>query len=299
MKDYGNNKYIKRSSLRKKESVYTPRKSPIKNMLEKRAFLFAFELKASLTVEAAMILPVFLFAMCFMLYFMNIIRVSTQVNTAVYNAGRQLSLYAYAQENNAPQVLSSDLASYGIGNAYVLSSIKKELGDDYFDKAGIKGGALGINLGFSKYSGDYIDILAIYHMDMPFYPAGGDKDIKLVSKCRMRKWTGYNPSDKMSENELMVYITPYGDVYHMSSACSHINLSIKEKSRNEIKSLRNTGGEKYYECNICKGSSDRVYITDSGNKYHTNPRCSGIKRTIFKVPLSTAGSMKRCTRCGG
>ena len=41
-----------------------------------------------------------------------------------------------------------------------------------------------------------------------------------------------------------------------------------------------------------------IYITSQGNRYHTQLNCSGLKRTIYTVPLSQTGGRGRCSKCG-
>lgn len=52
-----------------------------------------------------------------------------------------------------------------------------------------------------------------------------------------------------------VYITQYGEVYHIEKMCSYLVRNIKAASLAEITDLRNASGGKYYQCSLCKGAS--------------------------------------------
>ena len=88
-------------------------------------------------------------------------------------------------------------------------------------------------------------------------------------------------------------------VYHRDYHCTHLELSIHMVLQSEIESLRNEGGGKYHPCQHCiKGAGGGVYITDTGDRYHSSLSCSGLKRTIYAVPLSEVAGKGACSRCG-
>ena len=96
-----------------------------------------------------------------------------------------------------------------------------------------------------------------------------------------------------------VYVTETGLVYHRDYHCTHLELSIHMVLQSEIESLRNEGGGKYHPCQHCmKGAGGGVYITDTGDRYHSSLSCSGLKRTIYAVPLSEVAGKGACSRCG-
>lgn len=102
-------------------------------------------------------------------------------------------------------------------------------------------------------------------------------------------------------DEETVYVTETGVVYHRDYHCNYLELSIRMVTADSIDGLRNKEQGKYYPCEHCaeKGTQKGVYITDYGNRYHNSLNCSGLKRTIYAVPLSEASVGRgACTKCG-
>lgn len=115
-------------------------------------------------------------------------------------------------------------------------------------------------------------------------------------------WIGYMLSGSSEkQEEIYVYITETGTVYHKNRGCSYLNPSIHSVSSGMLESLRNRGGGIYYACPLCADRRIRgnYYITDYGTNYHTSVNCSGLKRTIYEVKLSEVGGKGACSKCGG
>jgi len=291
---------LKNNSLQTHHYILTP--NQYINKYSERVSPFT-SCKASLTVETALVLPVFILAICFMMYFTEVVRVQAEIGNEIYKQGKNLSLYSYVYslaENSEiiQQGLIEDLGSSALSSMYVKSKITRELGEDYFVNNNIENG---ISLILSTYmqEDDMIDIIAIYRIEIPcnFFHVG---KILALQRCRMRGWTGYDNSSGTENGEEIVYITPNGTVYHKSASCTHINLSISTVSLGEVRNLRNSDGGKYYECEICgeETSSGQVYITETGDRYHNSRECSGLKRGIMAVPISKVGGRGPCQRCG-
>ena len=118
---------------------------------------------------------------------------------------------------------------------------------------------------------------------------------RIVRKAVCRAWIGYTG---LQTNEVFVYITPEGRVYHLYSDCSHLNLSIERVSLTKALSLENLYGESYEACKLCKEPFSRlVYITEEGNRYHSERACGGLKRTVQQIPLSQVKDRGCCMRC--
>lgn len=67
-----------------------------------------------------------------------------------------------------------------------------------------------------------------------------------------------------------------------------------------VENLRNESQGKYHACEKCMGGRipASVYITDYGDRYHSTLACSGLKRTVYAIPLSEAVGKGACSKCG-
>jgi uncharacterized CHY-type Zn-finger protein len=128
----------------------------------------------------------------------------------------------------------------------------------------------------------------------------------MCQRVRVRAWTGYEVAATYSlEQEegksATVYITETGNVYHKSTTCSHIHLSVTDIVGIPT-SQRNANGGKYYPCEKCcdgeRSSNATYYITEDGTRYHSKRDCSKIKRNVKEIPISEVGNRPACKRCG-
>ena len=100
----------------------------------------------------------------------------------------------------------------------------------------------------------------------------------------------------------MVYVTEWESVYHESESCSYLHLSVNQVSYDSLDKRMNQYGEHYHKCGKCWGENTvqrNVYITESGNHYHSFSGCSGLTRHVKLIKKSELKNLKVCTRCGG
>lgn len=294
-----NNHNKKNNSLHNLHNISAPNDK--KSIKAERVSSFISK-NASLTVEAALVLPIFLFAMCFMMYFTEVIRIQAEVGNELYKQSKTLASYGYIYKKaESKEIIKSGkiegLVTGALSDLYIKSQVKKELGDNYFEINNIESG---ISLILSTYmqEDDMIDVIAIYKIKIPtnFFQLN---KIPVLQRARIRAWTGYEESSEGDTKEEIVYITKTGSVYHKDISCTHINLSVKQVNSSEIKGLRNTGGGKYYECELCgdEPSKKELYITDTGDRYHKRKDCSGITRGVLAVSISKVEGRGPCSRC--
>lgn len=241
-------------------------------------------LKASYSVEAAVIVPLVVgFWMCIMLFF-RILQIQTEVTQALDYAGRMTAVESSEVESENALLISA--------KGFFLSEIRNY---DLIDKY-VYGGKPGISILQSDMSGDHIELVANYKIKFPinFFNIG---IISLEQHGYHRKWTGKQLTS--SEDEY-VYYTDTGEVYHLTSTCNYLDLSIHTANYSQIGTLRNRSNHRYSACSCAVANisaNSTVYITDYGIRYHSNLHCSGLKRTIHMVRRSEVGNRRLCSKC--
>ncbi len=257
--------------------------------LFKRASVSASKKKdtnGSITIEAALAVPVFFLAVVSLLYLMEIMALRTSVRCGLQYAGKVAAGEAYIVTAVMPSQLEKD----------VIHAI----GADRLERSIILGGCNGIRCdesrvslrtGIGKLTASYQIRLPVLLFKVP--------PIEYREEIRIKVWSGYEKEGFLTDDEETVYITETGLVYHRDYHCTHLELSIRMVSSAELESLRNNSGGRYYPCGQCvRLGKNGVYITNTGDRYHSSLSCSGLKRTIYAVPVSEAVGRRACSRCG-
>lgn len=284
------------------------------------------KVNASLTVEASLVLPLFIFFFAVFLYFIQIFIIQENLQHAMTDTalGLARAAYLYSDFRDAKEaetfdttLLDDDIRTdfqnivNTVSDACMIKyAVKMRLNESKISQSCILGGYEGISFDGSEVlsDSDDIDLVAAYRVRIPIRFFGlFEQD--MIQRVRVRGWNGhkvpalYKAADENSEeNNKTVYITESGNVYHMDKNCSHIKLSVKIVNGIPTWQRNNSGG-KYYPCEFCikGGHSDTgtYYITSYGDRYHKRADCPGIKRTVKEVPLSQVKNMAPCKRCGG
>lgn len=271
---------------------------------------------ASMTVEAVMVLPLFLFTILTlysafeMFHFYGGLEseLSKEVQkVAVYSAAKdilsgdlsgQQSLEGQGEDGSGIHV--QNLAEKFLANAYVENSIKKKIDEEALKRAGVGGyGSLHYEFPILSSEATVLDVAVVYEMK-PLFNFLFLDGFQVVNRARVKKWTGYDADYTGEEEERYVYITDTGTVYHLSETCTHLDLSIVPVDREELRRVRTANGSVFRACEICgRGSDNTIYITDTGDCYHSSLSCSGLRRSVQRVPLSQCEGMNCCSRCAG
>lgn len=246
---------------------------------------------ASFTVEAAFVLPLFLFAILVMLGLFASLQVQSCMAQALQYSARKAAV-SYTEH---------DAADQGTG---LIGARRMAVG--YFRDHGgwtdmIAGGMAGVSFLGSDLSGDYVSLQASYRVRLPV-SVWGIRSLPVTQCVCARKWIGAteNADGSGEDGDGYVYVTEYGTVYHTSTACPYLDLSIHAVTASGVKTMRNLDGGKYYACSCYKkGDGNMVYITDYGTEYHSRLSCSHLTRTIHRVQAGETGTLHACPKCAG
>lgn len=290
-------------------------KKIIKNKycLRKRAYLFA---SGSITIEVTIALSVFMMFMLFMQSFMIVINSYMQMQISVNNVATEVANNKYylqvadkiAEKNKVWTDIKKEVESK-LNN---IEYIDKDLGEELKNTTDILYlyqrlmGEMGeriltdqicdiknLRLGSSSIENNIVDMVVEYSIKIPFI----NKYLSIAQRSRVRDWTG----EDISINKKEVYITEHGTVYHESRECSHLIVKISKANYSQVDELRNSNNGKYTKCLLCVKEklqdTTRIFITEDGEKYHVDLKCSGIKRNLIAVDISQVGDRELCSRC--
>lgn len=272
----------------------------------KRAVLFTFQKTGALTVEAAVVLPLFFLAVMGVLSFVQVLLVQMRIMGPLSNTARACAQYVYVQElgNEDEGVLAQVpdlLLEKKLSVIGARNDVVNQVGKEWLDACGIVRGASGLSFLFSQIPSkeNMVDLVVHYRVqpDIWLIPI---PSIPITQRCRVHGWVGSEATGAIKEKSQTVYVTDTGTVYHKSLGCTHIHLSILQVYTKDVATLRNESGGKYDSCENCgERESSIVYITNTGNRYHTSLSCRGIKRGVKKITMDEVGTRSACKRCGG
>lgn len=277
-------------------------------------------LEASMTVEAAVVLPLFLFFFLNMGCAIELIRLHNNLEFALCDIGNRMAIYGYAlsemeeqagikqADEEAPgeerkNALFAELGDVVFSYIYVKNQIVDYLGRQYLEEAPIVNGADGLQFWESDIfdDNDCFEIIVTYRVE-PFSSMIGFGSFRMTNRYYGHLWNGYHipGTDENKEEKDVVYVAENGRVYHEDRNCSYLVLSVREVSLQEACESRNSNGEKYEICMLCEkaGLQGKVYITEDGENIHYKRDCAGLKRTVYEVSRNQVQRYPPCSRCG-
>ena len=282
MKTYTN----KNTSLMTSEGASAPGITK-RNMTDKKEQTGAVRMRGSVTIEASVGIPLFLFASVCLIWMIEVQSIRISILTAAQSAAKSAA---------------EDTAILPVLNTIKLKKdIISFIGEDRINRSIIQGGTSGISCWKShvSLSSKEISVTVRYKIQLPL-PLFNSPSAELEEHFIISAWTGYQGG--RNENDAgIVYVTDNEAVYHEEYGCSYLQLSIRFVPASELEMMRNEGGGRYHACDKCVFGTAMtgVYITGTGNKYHNSLNCSGLKRTIHAVEKSEVSGIGGCSRCSG
>ena len=290
-------------------------------------------LAASLTVEAALVLPLFLFAMYLLilpLRMMDTAREMQQVCESVCQDTVQLLYLRSLAQKDGPDADGAD----GTDGAVVTgegrtgkdsSAYIGETSDGLRLEGALTGNAVGMAAAALARSrvrdgyvvhllslrssvlgdGEMIRLTLDYDYRLPFSVFRLGSIHQSVTAVR-RAWTGRTEGGMTAasggggtEDSETVYVGKNSTRYHSSPSCHYLSNDLTAVSYGSLSGERNSGGKKYHPCSRCaKGvTGGTVYISPSGTSFHTTESCSAITAYGRPVLKSEVAHLGPCSYC--
>lgn len=263
-----------------------------------------------MTVEASIVLPLFLFFFLNLGCAIEMIRLHGNLQLALWQIGSKMAVYGYALDSGEQPAQGDgwwrDLAGALVSSTYVKGQLVTGAGADYLESSPLTDGAGSLQLWESEIFGpdDEIDMIVTYSVS-PWSGLIGFRPFRMANRYYAHIWNGYRLSGTTQDVNVarVVYVTERGTVYHLSMDCTHLQLSVHQIPASDIDEARNQGGACYHPCSRCAngGTPPTIFITNEGDRYHYDRGCSGLKRTVSSMTMEEAqrAGYRPCSRCGG
>lgn len=282
------------------------------------------KLKGSLTVEAALVLPIFVFAIISIIYFIKIVYIQESIQYAITETANEIATYAYILDNgeiiDAQQDIHNaigkeslnSIAAVGLGylnNAIgigiVNNMMDKHISKEDYQHWHIVGGKSGMDYSKSSFmlENEDIEIIVSYKLKIPLpVPVSNIEEIPMLQRVVVRTWTGNgNFNSRITGNKetkgQVVYITRTGKRYHTNEYCTYLKIKTKKVLYKAIKNTKSP-------CKICaKGvkmnDHDSVLISTYGYSYHIDEHCWEIEKETVQMDIREAiqKGYTICSKC--
>ena len=247
----------------------------------------AFTSRGSITMEATISSAIFFFGVLCLVNLFEIQFTQIKVRNALHAVAKEVALDMCTEVQIPTDKMENEIV--------------KIIGENFLNRSLVVDGVGGFDCSNSKkyWNTTILDLSVCYQLEIPIFMFR----IPIIPKeeiVRVKGWTGYEEKMGGTLEEQIVYVTEYGIVYHKDMKCTFLELSLRTVTKDEAAQCRNQSGGKYKECTACKKcakDTNKVYVTDYGEKYHYSLECNKINRRIYTVPLSKTGGLGGCSKC--
>jgi len=252
---------------------------------------------AVVTLELSLALTLFLSVTLALIYPLKLMALQTKLQAAIEQTSDEIAMGAGLGIYGENVGIGDNILNSVYAKERVIALVSKEILDDSF----ITNGSEGLSFIETVIMADKndVDIVVRYSVDISM-PLLNLKKIMYVQRARKRLWTGKSSEDykNIGDSEI-VYVTKYGTVYHDTLACRYLNTKIYDISGTNVEQMRNASGAKYYQCELCKydSSTNNLFITKYGAKFHQTGYCSSLIVNIHTTKLSESNHLPPCSYC--
>lgn len=271
------------------------------------------QLKGSLTIEAAIALPIVIMAIWLLVLPLKVMESERIIQNRLETTAHALSFSGYLRETGEKNlkhvekyadIIDSvhELAGEGVALESVLSMPEAKMMD--MMRFGPGTTVLSDSAGHDP---DMIHIELEYELALP------SKMFRILPVHKSlvvhrRAWTGSEggrgretyggQSGETGAEDPIVYVGKNSTRYHKDPHCHYLSNKMKTAGATEIQNFRNAGGARYHACPACKpGTSGTVWYFESGTAYHSTENCKAITAYARAVPLSEVAYLGPCTYC--
>ena len=250
----------------------------------------AFSASASLTLEAALVLPLFLYAGIVLMMPFRIMDIQRQVQAWAEHTSEAISETACISKYGKEESVWNTAAAY----AYAEVEMRVRLKNLPVQRVSLLRSSL-------LEDGETIDLVLDYEIKLPFSVFGLSNVKQTVRSCR-RAWVGTEgrrgSGDRGEEDDTIVYVGKNSTRYHVTSTCHYLYNNLSAVPISDIENRRNQSGGRYAPCARCgDGTNSTVYIMPSGRHYHTSMSCSAIQAYVKAVVKSEVEYLGACSYC--
>lgn len=254
--------------------------------------------KGYITVEASLVIPIFLFFMLAMsgiyMILMAEAHIHQSLSAAVDRVAELYYLKPKVEENGkgSSQIESANRQDSLMESVAIKQQFNVYVGKDFYIEKYITGGKDGIFIHIEEdRSNPKIIIATAKYQACLNLPLLGTYSINLSNQIKQKTFVGFT-EEEYTNQDYYVFVTPNREAYHMRRDCTHLMLDV-----NVMRNNRKTNYAPCFYCGTSKSDS-AIYIAKSGEVYHNNRDCVGLKRTVRRVKLSTVKGVRACQRCG-
>lgn len=264
----------------------------------RRIYKTALSGQGSASLEAAIVIPIFLFAMLGIMSAAGAVHVRSVVYEALHETVLYIAEYSYLSEQiekGADAGGEAAIIKDGLSVAAASMKLDSYIDDKELVSRYVDGGVAGLRITQAELKNDdcvYIKLTYDICIEVPLV---GRVKIPCEERIRQRAYLGYDKENDADSDGTYVYVAENGSVYHNSRSCFHIKLSIRQVAPSEAEEEK----KGLSQCSLCVRYKGRgtMYVTKSGDKYHYSLECPGLKRTVYRVKKDEAGVTNPCADC--
>lgn len=270
-------------------------------------------MRASMTVEAAMVLPLMIFAIYMLIYPLRLMEAERRLQNVMENTAKELSEAEYLKEAGKSFIDSSKRDTVlgtisGIESGAARAAVLSAVDSDRFEYAVFTEET-------SILSDDADCDPAMIYMSLSYRMKNPVSAFELIPVNKSlivnrRAWIGSDggrgrgkygdENDDALDDDRIVYLgKTSSEVYHDDPDCHYLSNKLSSTDASEISNLRNGSGGKYHACPSCRpGKTGTVYYFKTGSAYHSTEHCKAITAYSRTARLSELHGMRPCSYCG-